>query len=446
MESRRATVLVRDHAVLVRQFEVTVVDGVDRGKRAVSSSDELSVGTAEGNDLQLTDPSVSRHHCALHIDERGLELRDLGSRNGTLFGTVELVRCYVQTGIRVRIGQTTLAVDLLDRDIEQPIAATDRFGPLLGGSPAMRRLYPLLEQCGRSAATVLVQGETGTGKELVAEAIHGSSDRRDGPFMVIDCGALSHDLAESELFGHVEGAFTGADAARTGAFEAADGGTVFLDEIGELPLTLQPLLLRALENRTIRRVGSNRQRPVDVRVIAASHRDLRELVNAKRFRADLYYRLHVIRIVVPPLRERAGDVALLAAHYWRALRSDPIPDAFVAQLGAQSWPGNVRELRNAVERASQLGWSPQRVPVVAERPSYGEAKARALAEWEAGWVEELMRAHGGNLSAAARAARMGRSNLREIARRHGVATGASAGEPDVDEPDEPDADEPGEND
>jgi two-component system, NtrC family, response regulator GlrR len=341
------------------------------------------------------------------------------------------VRGYVQSGVRIRVGQTTLAVDLLDRDIEQPIAATDRFGPILGGSPAMRRLYPLIEQCGRAGSTVLIQGETGTGKELFAEAIHTCSDRRDAPFVVVDCGALSHDLAESELFGHVKGAFTGADAARAGAFEAADGGTVFLDEIGELPLSLQPLLLRVLENRTIRRVGSNQQRPIDVRVVAASHRDLRELVNAKRFRADLYYRLHVIRIAVPPLRERTGDVALLAAHYWRSLRSDPIPPAFVEQLAGQSWPGNVRELRNAVALASQLGWTPQRVPVAREQQSYGEAKALALAEWERTWVEELMAAHAGNLSAASRAARMGRSHLREMARRHGVATQSSPLEDEI---------------
>jgi transcriptional regulator with GAF, ATPase, and Fis domain len=431
METRRATLQVRDRAVLIRQFEVTVVDGVDRGKRAVSRSEELSIGTAEGNDLQLTDPSVSRHHCALRVEERGLELSDLGSRNGTLLGSVELVRCYVQSGIRIRVGQTTLVVDLLDRDIQHPIAATDRFGPILGGSPAMRRLYPLVESCGRGDTTVLIIGETGTGKELVAEAIHSNSDRRGGPFVVIDCGALSHDLAESELFGHVPGAFTGADTERIGAFESADGGTVFLDEIGELPLTLQPLLLRVLENRTIRRVGSNKQREVDVRVIAACRRDLRELVNAKRFRADLYYRLHVIRIAVPPLRERTGDVRLLAAHYWRMFRSDPIPDAFVEQLSGRSWPGNVRELRNAVERASQLGWTPQRVPVVSERESYGEAKARALAEWERSWVRELMNAHGGNLSAAARAGRMGRSHLREMARRHGVATRSGVNAPDL---------------
>jgi transcriptional regulator with GAF, ATPase, and Fis domain len=429
----RATILVRGNKIHIRQFEVSVVDGADRGARAVSRSDELSIGTADGNDLQLTDPSVSRHHCALRVDERGLELTDLGSRNGTLLGGVEVVRGYIQSGVRFRIGQTTIAVEMLDRDIEQPVAGADRFGRLLGGSSPMRRLYPLIEQCGQSAVTVLVQGETGTGKELIAEAIHAVSDRRDRPFVTVDCGILSHELAESELFGHVQGAFTGAERTRIGAFESADGGTVFLDEIGELPLSLQPLLLRVLENRTIRRVGSNQHRAIDVRVVAASHRDLRELVNAKRFRADLYYRLNVVKIVMPPLRERAGDVALLAAHYWSELRADPIPAAFLEQLTGRSWPGNVRELRNTVETAAQLGWQAGLTPGAGTRESYGQAKTRALAEWERTWVEELLAAHAGNLSAAARAARMGRSNLREIARRHGVAlpSGASgAGETD----------------
>jgi DNA-binding NtrC family response regulator len=426
VEIRKGTLLVRGQTVLVSQFEVSVVEGADRGKRVISSSEELSIGTADGNDLQLTDASVSRHHCVVRVDERGLEVCDLASRNGTHFGNVELLRAYVQSGVRIRIGQTTLVIEVLDKDLEQPIAATDRFGPILGGSPVMRRLYPLIEQCGSNSSTVLIVGETGTGKELIAEAIHASSDRRSGPFVAIDCSSLSHDLAESELFGHEQGAFTGAETSRIGAFESAQGGTILLDAIGELPLALQPLLLRALENRTIRRIGSNDQKAVDVRVIAACHRDLRELVNAKRFRPDLYFRLHVIRIAVPPLRDRAGDIALLAAHYWRAFRSDPIPVAFVDQLATQSWPGNVRELRNAVERAAQLGWTPQRVPVVEVGQSYGDAKERALAEWERVWVDQLIRDHGGNLSRAARAARMGRSHLRELARKHGVTTRSSA--------------------
>jgi DNA-binding NtrC family response regulator len=425
----KETLVVRGQSVLFSQFELTVLDGPDRGKQVASSSEELSVGTAEGNDLQLTDPAVSRHHCAVQIDERGLALADLGSRNGTHVGAIEAVRCYVGSGTRFRVGQTTIALDVLDRDLEQPIAATDRFGPILGGSPAMRRLYPLIERCGAVTATVLIVGETGTGKELIAEAIHAASDRRDGPFVVVDCSALSHDLAEAELFGHDAGAFTGALAARAGVIEAAHGGTLFLDQVGEMPIALQPLLLRVLESRTVRRIGATEQRPVDLRVIASSHRDLRELVNTKRVRADLYYRLHVIRIAVPPLRERAGDVALIAGHAWRGLRADPIPVALVEQLGAQSWPGNVRELRNAVERAARVGWTPQRVTVMQPDQTYGEAKEQAVAAWERTWIEELLARHGGNLSRAARAARMGRTNLRELARQYGLA--ARAGTADL---------------
>ena len=404
-----------------------MLDGPDRGRRVASQSDELSIGSARGNDLELTDDlAVSRHHCTLRADERGLLLIDLGSRNGTFVGDVELALGYVQSGSRVRIGQSTVQVNVLDQLIEQPIASGDRLGPLLGASPAMRRLYPLVEQCAASHATVLIVGETGTGKELIAEQIHARSPRRGGPFVVIDCSALSHDLAESELFGHERGAFTGADVERIGAFESADGGTIFLDEIGELPLTLQPLLLRVLEARTIRRVGSNEQRPVDVRVVAASHRDLRMLVNERRFRPDLFYRLNVLRIAVPPLRERTGDIELLATELWRTFRADvPPPPALLAHLAAQSWPGNVRELRNAVERAALVGWKPEHAATGhadAETLTYQQAKERAVWDWERGWLERVLAAHGGNLSRAARAAKMGRSHLRELARRHGVST------------------------
>jgi len=395
-----------------------VVAGADAGARATSRGDELSIGTSDGNDLKLTDPAVSRHHCTLRVSERGLELRDHGSRNGTFVADCELVRGFVRSGARVTIGKTTFEVRVLDDEIEQPLAAGDRHGSLLGGSVAMRRIYALVDQCARSNATVLIGGETGTGKELIAEAIHYTSDRRGGPFVVVDCSALTPELAESELFGHEQGAFTGADHERAGAFETARSGTIFLDEIGELPLALQPLLLRALENRTIRRIGASDTRAIDVRVIAASHRDIRAMVNDKQFRADLFYRLHVIRIDVPPLRERTGDVRLLAEHFWRTFRPDRAPpDALLDRLAAQSWPGNVRELRNAVERAALLGWSP---PPSEQPLTYQQAKERAVHEWEREWVARLLAEHGDNLSRAARAAHMGRSHLRELARLHGL--------------------------
>jgi two-component system response regulator GlrR len=422
------TQAVRGHAYIVRQFEARVVAGADRDKACVSCGTELSIGTAEGSDLQLSDPSVSRHHCALRTSERGLELRDLGSRNGTSVGDCEVVRAFVRDGARIVVGQTTIAVRVLDAEIEQPLATTDHLVGLIGGSPAMRRIYPIIEQCARGAATVLVRGETGTGKELVAEAIHELSPRRAAPFVVVDCGALSAELAESELFGHERGAFTGADTARAGAFEQADGGTIFLDEIGELPLALQPILLRALENRTVKRVGAGgRTRTVDVRVVAASHRDLRAQVNDKRFRADLYYRLAVIHIDVPPLRDRDGDVPLLAARFWQTFRPDRAPpDALLARLASQAWPGNVRELRNAVERAALLGWNPE-ADAPAD-PSYQVAKEQAVWAWERQWVARLVATHGGNLSRASRAAEMGRRHLRELCRRYGVAAGADRAE------------------
>ncbi len=428
----RGTLTVRGHTITVRQFEVLVVDGTDRDARACSTSEELTIGTSEGNDLRLTDPAVSRHHLSVRADRRGLRLTDLGSRNGTFLGDAEVVSAYVTSGTRIRLGHTTIAIHILDSELEQSLSSSDRLGALIGASPAMRRLYELIVQCARSTATVLLDGETGTGKELVADAIHEHSGRT-GRFVVVDCGSLSHELAESELFGHERGAFTGADAQRIGAFEAANGGTVFLDEIGELPAALQPLLLRVLENRTIRRLGSNQQRELDVRVIAASHRDLRVEVNARRFRPDLFYRLNVVRIVVPPLRDRPGDVALLAAEFWRMFRDADPPAALLLHLETQSWPGNVRELRNAVERSAVLGWASSMPASDIAQPSYQQAKDQLLAAWERTWVRERLAAHGGNLSRAARASHMGRSYLRELARRHGILDTPARGERDSDD-------------
>jgi DNA-binding NtrC family response regulator len=410
-----ATMSVRGDALLIRQFEVVVVAGPDKERRAASQNDVLSIGTSAGNDLQLSDPSVSRHHCTLRICERGLELRDLGSTNGTRLGDAEVRHAYLKSGARIRLGTTTIGIEVLDRQIEQPLGA-DGLGAMIGDSRAMRRLYPVIERCAGSAATVLLQGETGTGKELVAQTIHELGPRRDGPFVIVDCGALPRELIESELFGHVRGAFTGADRDRIGAFELAHGGTLLLDEIGELPLALQPVLLRALENRTIRRIGASEYRAVDVRVIAATRRDLRVEVNQRRFRSDLYYRLDVLRLEVPPLRERAGDIARLAHAFWHVLRPDADPPAeLIAELVQQAWPGNVRELRNVIERSVALGYQQAGGGL-----SYSDARAQVLHDWEREWIRELCAAHGGNIARAARAARMGRTHLRELMVRHGI--------------------------
>jgi DNA-binding NtrC family response regulator len=410
---REYTPALRDPAFFIRKFQLEVVEGPERGTRVDSLADELTIGTSLGNDLVLTDEAVSRHHCSLRASDRGLELRDLGSKNGTFVGSCEVERGLIRSEARLQLGKTIIAVRILNDEVVQPIAASTGLGDLIGASTAMRRIYPLIEQYATSTATVLIYGETGTGKELVAEAIHLASDRRDAPFVVVDCAALTGELAESELFGHVRGAFTGASTDRVGVFEAAAGGTIFLDEVSELPDAVQSKLLRVLENRTVRRLGSNDRVPVDVRVIAASHRDLRALVNTKRLRQDLYYRLNVLRISIPPLREREGDIALLARSFWNELHpgTEP-PPAVIDQLAERSWPGNVRELRNAVERAALVGLEPG--AGADSEPTYQQAKE----VWERGWLAQLLRRHDGNLSRTARAARMGRSHLRELVRRY----------------------------
>jgi transcriptional regulator with GAF, ATPase, and Fis domain len=414
----------REHAYVVQRFAVTVVSGPDRGARAESRGDELSVGSEEGNDLRLTDPSVSRHHLVIKATERGFELRDLDSTNGTFVGELEIVRCFVTSPTRIALGRSVIALDLMNSHTEEPLAKLPRFGELLGASTAMRRLYPLLERCAASDATVLITGETGTGKEVVAESIHRQSARRDGPFVVVDCGALPRMLMESELFGHKHGAFTGADSDRIGALQAAHGGTLFLDELGELPLELQPVLLRFSQARQFRPIGGTRDVEVNARIIGATNRDLRLDVNHGRFRADLFFRICVLRVDLPPLRDREDDVVLLAEHFWQALRpGSTLPAEVRRSLALSRWPGNVRELRNAIERASVIGWErtlPPR-PEAGVELGFADAKSVAVADWERDYLERLLEREAGNLSRAAKAAKMSRSHLRMLMQRHGIA-------------------------
>jgi DNA-binding NtrC family response regulator len=300
-----------------------------------------------------------------------------------------------------------------------------QFGQLVGHTPAMRRLFALLSQLAGTEATVLIRGETGTGKELVAHALHEASPRARGPFEVIDCASLVATLAESELFGHERGAFTGASSGHAGAFARAHGGTIFLDEIGELPLALQPRLLRVLEKREVRRVGGSATTSLDLRVLAATHRDLAAEVRAGRFREDLYYRLAVVEVVVPPLRARLADVELLVARFQEQLGLGPLPAETLAGFRTQSWPGNVRELRNAVERAG-LGFEPEGTPVLRALPADGEdelalpfkeGKQRVVDAFEERYLRALLERHPDNFSAAARAAGVDRMALRKLIER-----------------------------
>jgi DNA-binding NtrC family response regulator len=420
---------VRSDAYVFQRFALRVVEGPDVGRVAVSNGEESTVGTEAGNDLVLSDPTVSRHHFALRATADGLELSDLDSTNGTVMGGYRVRAAFVEPNALIRAGRSVIQVELGDGQVREELSPRRQFGRLHGDSAAMRRLFTILERFAPTDGTVLLEGETGTGKELAAESIHEQSPRARGPFVVVDCGAISPSLIESELFGHVRGAFTGADRNRIGALEAAHGGTLFLDEIGELALAVQPTLLRALETRSFRRIGGDRPIAADFRVIAATNRDLRHEVNRSRFRADLFYRLAVLRVRLPPLREREGDVALLVRQFCAELHAgetEParLPDDLVTALEWQRWPGNVRELRTAVQRALILGdaarWressgGPALPTDGGEQPArYGEAKTRAIEAWEARYVRRLMDDAAGNLSRAARSAGMSRAHLREL--------------------------------
>jgi DNA-binding NtrC family response regulator len=416
------------------RYRLTVIEGPDRDAAIDGGEAELSIGSAPANALILTDSAVSRHHVAITPTPRGHLVRDLGSTNGTAINGVVVERAYLAPGAVIAIGQSRLRFDAIGGEERAALSSDARWGRALGASEAMRRIFAVLPRLADSDATILLEGETGTGKGLLAEAIHDASPRAGGPFIVLDCGAIPPTLIESELFGHEKGAFTGASSARIGGFEAARGGSVFLDEIGELPLDMQPKLLRAIEDRVVKRVGGNEPIRLDIRVIAATNRDLRSEINQGRFRSDLYYRLNTFRLRIPPLRERREDIALLVAHFYRQLSpaGEPPPAELLSELARHDWPGNVRELRAAVERAVLLGdpavWRAltDDAPASSEDgrfvdgTSFRAAKERAVAAWEREYVRSLIARHDGNLSRAARAVRMDRNHLRELLRRHKI--------------------------
>jgi DNA-binding NtrC family response regulator len=404
----------------VRKFRLEVVAGPDAGKSEVCSSTSAVIGRAQC-DLVLTDAKCSSLHVEIRLDEQGYRLRDLGSTNGTFVWGMRIVEAYLAPGTILGIGDSAIRFEPLPDAVDLPIHRSSRFGGLVGKSAVMRRLFETIDRIAATDMTVLITGETGCGKELVAEAIHEHSPRAKGPFVVLDCAATPPRLFEDRLFGHEAGSFTDAKETTRGVFEAANGGTLFLDEIGELALEMQVKLLRAVETRTVRRIGSHHPIECDVRIVAATNRDLSAEVNRQTFRSDLYFRLITAHLRVPPLRERREDVELLVHHFISELgRGDALPEGFLDWARLHDWPGNVRELRNAVERATVMGSLPDAHPAHADPARlldidlsvpFKVAKGRLVDEFDRRYVTALLDAHDWNIASAARAAGVDRMSI-----------------------------------
>jgi DNA-binding NtrC family response regulator len=441
MIEKNATQILDQGGSMVRQSgrgRLLIVKGPDRGEAIAIGALAVTVGSGSGNDVVLTDPTISRRHLVVEPREDGVILRDVGSTNGSFVQGARFSELTLGFGTEVTIGQTVLKYVPLEEALELAPSDEESYGSLAGRDPKLRKLFRLLADVAVSDATVLIEGETGTGKELFAEEIHRHSARRGGPFVVFDCGAVPKELIESALFGHLRGSFTGAVSDRAGAFEEADGGTLFLDEIGELAPEVQPSLLRALDKRAVRPVGGTGYTQVSVRVVAATNRNLRAEIAAKRFREDLYYRLAVVRMHVPPLRERPDDVPLLVEHFARQFaggRQLEISREELERLRHHAWPGNVRELRNVIERACALthGTKLEIDEAFDEKTSGGitadtvnidlpfkEAKAQIVDNFEREYIRAQLKRHGGNLSAAARSSEVDRKHFRELLRKHGL--------------------------
>jgi transcriptional regulator with GAF, ATPase, and Fis domain len=428
-----------DGSLKVRRYLFRVTGGPNAGLERNLESGTVLIGTHENNDVVLTDATVSRYHLEIQVRADGIRVSDLDSTNGTYLGDTRLGSVVVRGRARLRVGGET-EVEIVPADEAVSVAPFGQhyFGKVYGASPAMQELFALLNQVAPTDTTVLLQGETGTGKELVAEAIHATSLRHDASFVIVDCGAIPRELMAAELFGHTRGAFTGAANAKRGLADEADGGTLFLDEIGELPLDLQPQLLRVLEKKEIRPIGETRSHKVDVRVIAATNRDLKTLVHSGQFREDLYFRLAVVQVVVPPLRKRKEDIPQLARAFLDEINKGDffVPEAIMEQLLDHDWPGNVRELRNVVERGMSLATAQMSAdleeqetdpraaegamtPEMMDMP-FKEAKGKLVEAFEKEYLTHLLERHHGNISRAATEAGIDRNYIHRLVKKYNI--------------------------
>ncbi len=421
----------------------------------------VSIGASDDNDVVCDDETVSRYHCRIIQEPDAYVIQDNTSTNGTFVNRVRVREAFLKPGCTLTVGKTDIRFQSLDERVEIQPVNRDRFGRIVGTSVRMREIFGILEKIAPSGVTVVIEGETGTGKEVVARTIHEASTRSEKPFVVFDCGAVPENLIESELFGHEKGSFTGAIVSRQGLFEVAQGGTIFLDELGELSMDLQPKLLRALEQREIRRVGSNKPVKIDVRVIAATNRNLADEVKAGRFREDLFYRLTVVRLILPPLRERKEDLPHLIKHVLERgnFNRDDAGNARVRGFSREAldammgytWPGNVRELVNVIERAcaytefdfislEDLPENISGIGVVRRRPlldnpthkirlekmvdkPFKEAKEEWLSSFERDYIVNLLKRNSYNISHAAKEADIDRKYFRKLMKKYDIEGG-----------------------
>lgn len=453
----------RPKTLHLRKVRIVVNPGLPSQAEHIFDTNVINIGTMQDNDIILTDETVSRHHCRIVQEDEEYVAVDLGSTNGTFINGVRIREAWLSPGLVLTVGDTQIQFSSMDEEVPVVPSSSEQFGKIVGRSINMREIFGILEKIAPTSATVVIEGETGTGKEVFAQTIHDMSKRSDKPFIVFDCGAVPESLIESELFGHEKGSFTGAIMTRKGLFEMASGGTIFLDELGELSIDLQPKLLRVLEQREVRRVGSNKSIPVNVRVIAATNRNLEQEVQAGNFREDLFYRLSVVRLHLPALRERSEDIPLLVRHFLdeldfnrdsngrlRIRHADP---AALEALKRYEWPGNVRELLNVIERAVSFAETDIIVPddlpeyvtglsSSGSRPSlqqndsasymdvpdkeqltelpFKDAKEEWITSFEKDYILELLRRHQGNISQASREADIDRKYFRKLMTKHGI--------------------------
>ncbi|MGQ0508828.1 MAG: sigma 54-interacting transcriptional regulator [Myxococcaceae bacterium] len=442
------TELLQNDVARFPRARLYVTKGADKGLEVILEGQTVQIGSDETCQIRLTDPAVSRKHFELSGGPGGYRLRDLKSTNGVFIEGVQVMDARLTDKARITLGRTEMRFEPERQQIQWPLSPSDRFGEALGRSTAMRRVFAMLERAAPTDSAVVLEGEAGTGKEALARALHEKSPRKEGPFVVVDVGSLAETLLDSDLFGRELGALTAGKSARPGAFEEADGGTLYLDEVSELPATVQAKLLRVLETQEVKKPGTNAMVKVNVRVIASSHKDLEAEVRAGRFGEALFFRLSVFRVRVPALRERPEDIPMLVRMFESKLKPtppQPIPNATVDMLSSHDWSGNVRELRNVVERlcafpdlgagaiASAMGKTGEdeaanarlRQEMTKQLVSlpYHEAKERVLESFEKTYFTEHLRSANGVVTRAAQRVGLPRQSVHRMLRRLGLQSG-----------------------